>query len=317
MIEQNRKVLITGASGFLGSWISHHLNHQDLEVFAVSRPSDSMSRLSTLPKSCVYECVEQNWTSLIREISPNVVISADWSGVDSASKNSFDVQMPNIKRISALATASLESNVDTFLTFGSQAENGPINISSEEINYDYATTAYGRAKIEVRKLLEEKFQNSNTRFVWGRIFSTYGPLDNSTWLLPSLIQTLINNQSFNLTSGDQVWSYLHVYDFCTAITLLINSSQIRGVVNIGNEQTMKIREIAESVAESLGKQSLLNVGVSDYRIDQVMLLQPITAKLNSIGWKPVIDINDGLPDLVRWSLYGKGKYTIESLYGLI
>jgi len=308
-------VLVTGAAGFLGSWLCHYLSSKGREVFAVTRLSDNIVRLHGFPKSQVFSDEALNWPFLIESLRPRVVISADWSGVDSASRNSLGVQLENITRIKRLAGAAVKNGIETFITFGSQAENGPINIPAGELNYDGATSVYGQVKIELRKMLHEDLKETSTRFIWGRIFSTYGALDNTNWLLPSMITSLLNNKPFSLTSGDQLWSYLHAYDFCVAVNELLETDTVQGVVNIGNEDIVKIRDVAYYVAQILDKTSMLSFGATEYRDDQVMLLQPVTSKLNCLGWKPSINIYPGLEDLVHWHKTRTGKFTFESLFG--
>lgn len=314
MTAMEQTVVVTGASGFLGSWLCHHLSSLGYKVSAITRPHESHSRLSLLPKSMILEQSEFDWPNLIRELRPDILISADWSGVDSLSRNSKLIQLSNLDRVSSLADAAIQSHVKTFITFGSHAENGPINMPAEEIDYDCATTAYGQAKINLREILYRKFNKLETRFIWGRIFNIYGPLDNPNWLLPNLINSLHAGKQFSLTSGDQIWSYLHVHDFCLAIDYIINNHSIEGIVNIGNEDTKTIREFVSYVGNIMRKQSLLKFGNSEYRNDQVMVLQPKTTKLNSVGWKPTIEHNDGLGDLVNWHVKGECKFSFKNLY---
>lgn len=312
--DKKARVLVTGASGFLGSWLCYHLNSKGYEVLAVTRPNKKIPRLERFPKSLVFACAESHWPSMIASLKPKVVIAADWSGVDSESRNLLEIQLKNVDRIERLADACITNNVETFITFGSHAENGPINIPAKELNYDNATTAYGKVKVELRKRLSEKLNHTSTRFIWGRIFNIYGALDNPIWFLPSLINSILDSKPFSMTSGNQVWSYLHAHDFCTAVNDLIESDTIKGVVNIGSEQTIIIRDIANYVAVTLNRESLLQFGSTNYRNDQVMILQPITSTLSYLGWKPSIDIYSGLEDLVNWHEVGNGKYTVENLY---
>ena len=87
-------------------------------------------------------------------------------------------------------------------------------------------------------------------------------------------------------------------------------------MNIGNEDAVKIRDIADCVGRILDKKSILSFGTTEYRSDQVMLLQPVTSKLNCLGWKPSINFYYGLEDLVNWHRVGTGKFTIENLFRL-
>jgi UDP-glucose 4-epimerase len=307
-------VAVTGASGFLGSWICHSLISLGFQTFALTRNGDSNCRLDDFPVGLIVKTSPSEWDNVLRSIQPEVVISADWSGVDSASRNSREIQFSNIDRVVSLAKTAVNLNVRTFITFGSQAENGPINFPAKEVNYDRATTHYGLAKIQLRKVLEEVFLTSSTRFVWGRIFSTYGPLDNPNWLLPSLIDSLIQGRPYSLTSGKQVWSYLHALDFSNAVISCMENDLISGVVNIGNEEIDTIEFYAKLVGRFLNRSELLSFGEAAHRPDQVMLLQPETTKLNKVSWKTKIGTEEGIQDLVDWHLNGTSAYDHNFLY---
>jgi UDP-glucose 4-epimerase len=293
-------ILVSGANGFLGSWICKLLDKQNANWRGLVNLDSNTSRFDKNELGKLIVSRSDCWGDVIRSTKPEVVISCDWSGVSNFDRNSSDVQSNNIRRIEKLACASSESGVKRFISFGSQAENGPINIVAEERNYDQPTTKYGVAKVETRILLEKIFANSETTFIWGRIFSTYGEMDNLNWLIPSMVKSFSVGHEFNLTSGLQDWSFLHAYDFAKAIVRILNSPNAEGLYNIGSPQTIKIIDVAEIIASAMSSKSLLKIGSEKLRQDQVLFLKPNTKKLEAIGWNPEIEINEGLISYINW-----------------
>ena len=301
-------ILVTGANGFLGSWVSSLLNYNNLEWHGLCRNEDDLGRLKFFPKSKISVASINLWTDFIMRTKPKIVISCDWGGVTNNKRNDNELQLSNIKRVLTLGAASKKAGVKKFITFGSQAENGPLNKIALEKNYDLPTSVYGQAKVETRKSLFELFDNSDTQFIWGRIFSTYGQTDNPQWLIPSMVKAFMNNQVFSLTSGEQEWSYLHAYDFALAVLTLCKEDVKEDIINIGNPNTIKIIEVANKVASYMNCNKLLEVGTHPNRNDQVFFLKPDVSNLVRFGWSPKISIDLGLDSYVNWARQGESSF---------
>jgi nucleoside-diphosphate-sugar epimerase len=294
-------ILITGANGFLGSWIASLLDSRGMAWHGLCNLDSNMSRLAYLPKNKI-SCINNvTWVDFIKRLKPNVIISCDWEGVVNDSRNNENIQYTNVERLSSIAQASITSGVQKFIAFGSQAENGPINQVALEVNYDSPTTHYGIAKVQARKALGALFENSNTQFTWGRIFSTYGQTDNIQWLIPSMVKSFLNKKDFKLTSGQQEWSYLHAYDFANAVLNICTSSVYQGLVNIGNPETTRIINVAKKIASYMDCLSLLEVGSQPMRMDQVLFLKPDVSSLTNSGWTTTVTLNSGLESFVNWA----------------
>lgn len=292
------KVLISGASGFLGSWISRVLAETH-EVVALVRESSDISYIPELPTLRIHREQTSSWPKFIVNQSPDVLIMNDWFGVGNAFRNSRS-QFDNLHRIKLLALAAKSVNVQTVIGVGSQAELGPITSQISELALDNPTTLYGEAKVSARTILSEVFLGTETRLLWMRIFSTYGPIDQGRWLIPDLVDTLTKSQTMPMTKGEQEWSYLHAYDLASAFSKVIEDTNISGVVNVGNPSTIVIRDAALKIANILGKASLLEFGAIPYRNDQVMKLHPLCEKLTEAGWYPQISFDEGIRQTIEW-----------------
>ncbi len=294
-------ILITGANGFLGSWIASLLDSKRMAWHGLCNSDSDLSRLVYLPENKISCLHNVTWVDFIKRLQPNVIISCDWEGVINDSRNNEKIQYANVKRVSGMAHAAITSGVQKFIAFGSQAENGPINQVALEMNYDSPTTHYGIAKVQVRKALSALFENSNTQFIWGRIFSTYGQTDNIQWLIPSMVKSFLDKRDFKLTSGQQEWSYLHAYDLANAVLKICTSSTYRGLVNIGSPETNSIISVAKKIASYMDCLKLLQVGSEPIRTDQVLFLKPDVSSLMSSGWTTTVTLDTGLESFVNWA----------------
>jgi nucleoside-diphosphate-sugar epimerase len=302
------KIVVTGGSGFLGSWICRILENTS-EVHSFVRNSSSLYNLNGLTNTQVSRVSDQELQKTLQDLSPDVVIDSAWSGVGNQFRNNSS-QGENIERGLMLASAAKHAGVKLFLGVGSQAELGPVANQILETQMDAPTTHYGQAKVDMRTRYEELFRNSNTAFVWMRIFSTYGPLDTGNWLIPNLVDGISKGNLTDLTLGEQQWSYLHAVDLANAFKCVIDAQLTRGIVNVGNPETLSIRDVATFIAQTMGRIELLNFGAIPYRSDQVMILKPECETLKSIGWAPQINIFDGLSQTIDWLQGQQVKATI-------
>lgn len=292
------KVLVTGASGFLGSWICRILTVEH-EVIGLIRETSDLNRIFDLKNVDIVPMESIFWADFITQSRPDVLILNHWSGVDSQSRND-PTQIENVETIQQIVEVAVMAGVKTIIGVGSQAELGPLKSTITEIEIDNPTTVYGRAKVETRLAIEDLIKGSEVRFIWMRIFSTYGPLDEGAWLIPNIVDSLINNREMGLTKGEQQWSYLHAYDLACAFQTVIGKPSLRGIINVGNPQTISIHEVASMIGEILNKKELLMFGALEYRSDQVMKLEPLCETLINAGWRPQISFDEGIKQTIHW-----------------
>lgn len=297
------RICITGASGFLGSWTAQVVS-KEFEVFAVTRAESSIEKLKSNENINIISEEFKNWATAINRIAPDVLIMHDWQGVGNSDRNSLS-QYSNVERIKALVK---ELNpIQQVIGVGSQAELGPRNDEILDNDVSAPSTDYGRAKCEARDFLINHFCGSNTNFKWARIFSTYGAMDKGNWLIPNLVKSLDLNLPFPLTEGTQDWNYLHAFDAAEAFRTLSVAGD-PGIYNIGHTKNDTIRDVCNEIATIMGKNhELLKFGDIPMRPDQVHKLWVSTSKLQDLGWRPRVDLSQGLTHTIDWICKEKTK----------
>jgi nucleoside-diphosphate-sugar epimerase len=135
--------------------------------------------------------------------------------------------------------------------------------------------------------------------VWARVFSVYGPLDNSGTLLAAIAGRFRSNEDMDLSSGQQRWSYLYATDAGAALATLATDPRAAGIVNVGHPIAPPLRELVEEFAGNFATTARLNFAAA---ADPATIsnLDPATDRLTTLGWRPETTTAEGLAFTARW-----------------
>lgn len=295
------KILITGATGFVGARVARLLVDQGRDVALLMRSESNSRRIEDLLDRCTI--LQGDMSSLeklrspLRDFAPQAVLHLAWEGVKGADRNS-PIQMRNVSSSIDLYRLTAELGCRHFIGLGSQAEYGQLQGKISESGPARPTTVYGSAKFATGLLLERAAATSDRPFAWLRLFSSYGPDDDPSWMIPYMITRLLAGEKPSLTQAEQMWDYLHVDDAAAGIVAALDADA-RGFFNLGSGQSRPLRTIIESIRDLIDPSLPLGFGEVPYRPDQVMHLEAdITSLSSASGWMPQITLEDGLHDLV-------------------
>lgn len=295
-----KKILITGATGFIGKHTIPLLLEKGYEVHAITSKDISVLKTKNLFWHKV-NLLNPTETQLLIELEkPTHLLHLAWITTPGAywtSLENLDWVEASIHLIKAFAVHGGKRVVVT----GSCAEYD-WNLTSftvEDKNFIPATL-YGSCKRALFLILNALCKQMNVSFSWGYIFFLYGPEEQPKRFVPAIINGLLKKEPVLCSEGTQIRDFLHTKDAADALVHLMESSIIGGI-NIGSGKELSLKKIAQTIANTTGGIELLKFGALNTPSNDPKYLVPNTNKLfNELGWRPKISLEDGLKEMVQW-----------------
>jgi nucleoside-diphosphate-sugar epimerase len=296
-----KRVLLTGASGFIGRHAIPFLLGNDYEVHAVFNTGriDFTENRNLFWHQCnLLNLAEQK--RLLSEIKPTHLLHFAWY----AAPGKYWTSLENIKWVQAsleLAINFYESGGKRAVFAGTCAEyDWNYGYCSEEITPLKPSTLYGACKNSLQEMLKHFSNQTKLSYAWGRIFFLYGPYEHPDRLVSSVMRSLLNDEPARCSHGNQIRDFLHVEDIASAFVSLLQSN-IEGPVNIASGQAVALKTIIYTIADLLGRRHLVELGVLPALENEPPFLVADVRKLNQqLGWKPKITLDVGLKSTIEW-----------------
>ena len=298
-----KRVFVTGGTGFIGRELTRLLVAEGIKVGLLVRDTEKAQRAIDMFAQVeffvgdLFDTVSVD--RAINDFRPDTLIHLGWAGVSGKDRDNA-IQLVNQASTIQLIKTAIECGVKTIVGLGSQAEYGLKEGIIDEREVCNPVSLYGACKLSSGVIAEQLCRVGQVRFAWIRLFSCYGPADTPTFMIPTVIEKLLRNESPSLTEAKQIWDYLYVTDAASAIALIANSTLAKGIFNLGSGVGMPVREVVEQLRDLIDRNLPLGFGQVAYGPQSVMHLQADISKLESIGWKPKTLLENGLTMTVNW-----------------
>ena len=297
-----KKVVITGATSFIGIHIVEECINRGYEVIAIIRPG-SMNRYR-LKQSNLLQTIELDMVEYDKIIE--YVHNADyffhlaWDGVRVPKRDDREIQRRNCAcTLLAFETAS-RIGCSCFVGAGSQAEYGVTKEKVDEDHLCHPLTAYGVEKYNAFMSLLEKAKLNRIRFLWPRIFSIYGLYDYQNTLVMSILRKMQNDERIELTKCEQQWDYLYVKDASRAYIMLAESDCLSGIYNIASGLHRPLKEYVSEIKNITKSESELVFGsIPDGMNGPINLMPDVTKIKVATDWKPNYSFEEGIKELLK------------------
>lgn len=280
---QKSTVLLSGATGFLGSHLAEYFSLNGHKVLALVRNSSDLTRVKEFRNDnlVLVNTDTDNHIKLLTEHRPSCFIHTAWQGVSVEGRNDPKVQNENIVLTRRLLFLAQTLKIKKVIALGSQAEYGNFHGRISEDAVCKPISAYGKAKLATLDMLRVFCEEHSMQWYWIRIFSVYGTREKKDWLIPSVIRSLLNGEAMDLTACEQRYDYLYAKDFWHAVMKVVQANVGSGIFNLGSNTSIRLREMIEKIKTMAGSSSVLNFGALPYRPDQVMHMEGDSTKFNA------------------------------------
>jgi nucleoside-diphosphate-sugar epimerase len=305
------RVVIAGASGFVGRSIWRLLHKTDAEVWALGRDGDKLLSIATghgLSGRLVVSDAAATGAmrAVIRHVRPAIVFNALAYGVHPEDRDLEVAKRINTALPLELALELQDVSASDWLGqrlvhLGSAFEYGPVAGRITEETAPRPGTPYGRTKLHGTQLLSQADRAGVLRAVTARLFTVYGPGEPDHRLLPTLLRAAELGDAVDMTGGEQRRDFTFVDDVAEGVLRLGLARATPSVINLSTGTVCTVRKFAETAARMVGlSSSHLRFGAIPYRADEEWQAEVSTELLEStVDWRPLVTLEEGISATMR------------------
>lgn len=300
------KVLITGATGFVGACIARRLLKEKYEVNVTTRESSDLWRLQDVIKDLkIYNTNlldTEGVHKLAKSINVDVVFHlATYGGTH------FEQDIDKIINTNLLGTWNLfrefsKKDIKMFINTSSSSEYGEKKLPMNEEMIVEPNNMYGASKASSTMLCSTYSKLNKVPLVTLRLFSPYGYFDTASRLIPTVIAGCLLDKEIRLSRKDSKRDFIFIDDVIDSYMSMINLNESYGeVFNIGSGIQYSVEQITNNIVKNIGANAKI-VWNNDFKrqYEPEIWVSDNTKVLSKTKWKPKVSIDEGLTKTINW-----------------
>ena len=302
-----RRVVVLGASGFIGRWVARAMHQAGAQVWLAARDRAAAERVAAgyAIDGIIAEVDvtrEGDLPTLLRDARPHLTCNLAGYGVDRRESDpqlATAINLDLVSRLMALVPAHADMSWPgpSLLHAGSALEYGVVGGHLPEDGPTDATTVYGQTKLAATRVIEAAVAAGTVRAVTARLFTVYGPGEHDGRLLPSILQARTSTAPIPMTHGYQRRDFTYVGDVAEGFVRAVARSLPAGpTVNLATGRLHSVREFVALAESALGMEpGRFQFGALPTRPDDMAHDEVAVGRVRQwLGWAPGIGIADGV-----------------------
>jgi nucleoside-diphosphate-sugar epimerase len=304
-----KRVLVTGASGFIGSHLTRRLVNEGAVVHGLTSTVSSVypARLLDIRESITLHEASLDdrgaMELLADEVKPEYVfhlgaythVGKSWNRVDECIQT-------NIQGTVNLLMAVERTGFTRFLNTGTSEIYGDIEVPFREDATVHPISPYSVSKHAAEEYCRLFADARDLPLVRVRPFNAYGPMQSPDRVIPEIISRAVQGQELKMTQGTQTREFNYVEDLADGFVALATAPGIDGdLFNLGCGREVSMRDIATTILRLMGDPITPEFGALPERpIEIYRMHADVTKTKERVGWESKISLEDGLQRTIDW-----------------
>ncbi len=295
-----KKIIITGANGFIGNACIQRIRNNGFEIHAISTKIKTKDTIKNVIWHQLDISNKKDVNKLFSKIKPEYLLHLAWDTANKDYDGNHHYQW--VKIGIDLIEAFDKNGGKRIVVSGTCAEyDWDYGYCSEKFTPIKCQNAYGLSKHTLQLILDSYCKQNNLSYAWGRIFFAYGPGMNPNSLIPYVVKKLKAGEDVNILNGNLIRDYIYIDDIADIFIRLLDSD-FEGPINVSTGIPIKINKIVNDIGAYFGKKNIINFGELKYKdFHSYCVLGDNYRLFKNLQWQPKIGFEEGL------------KRTIESM----
>jgi len=292
-----KRVLLTGAGGYVGRYMVDDLVARGFEVHGVSKQKrEADTRLSWH----AVDLFDSDATAaLCADINATHLVHLAWETEPGQFWESGN---------NALWQVASEHLLEHFVRCGGKRAV----LAGTCAEYDWTEghcvagvtslrgqSAYSRSKLAFREYAFALAEKSDLHVAWARVFFSFGPYERKRRLVPAITLALLAGERAKCTDGEQLRDFMHVADVADAMAAVTDSNFV-GDINIAHGTATTIKHLVELIAEKLAASDRIDFGAFPRPANDPARITADVSGLESIGWAPHHTLDAAINETITW-----------------
>jgi nucleoside-diphosphate-sugar epimerase len=280
-----KRLILTGAGGFIGRHLTPLLTASGFEVHAIGRHGRGSTTKGVV--SHEVDLLDTAATdALVADVGASHLLHLAWY----TEHGKFWDAPENLDW--ATATLSLARS------FGA-AGGERLVAAGTCAEFAWPSSLYGTAKDTTRRELEAHAAAAGLSFAWGRIFFPYGPGEQPQRIVAAAARAALADEPLACSSGDQIRDFLYVEDVASAFAALAESGAT-GRFDIGSAEGVPLRAVLLTLEELAERKGIFRLGELPDRDEPASIVADARPLHDAVGWRPSHELRDGLKRTLEW-----------------
>lgn len=297
-----KKVLITGADGFIGTHLITELIKNHVEIWAIIHPtSPNKERIES---NRYIHCIECDFFELQKHISRfpmdiEVCYHLAWQGVNALERDNLSYQMQNISLGIQCIEFAAQINIKKIIIPGSTSEYVLYGKPIDKNAIPSAMNAYGTVKIAFRYIAEHYIRKLGMEYNYVILSGIYAADRKDNNVIFYTIEKLLNREKPSLTKLEQLWDYIYISDAITALRLVGEKGKPNSFYAIGHGDNQPLYEYIYCIRDYIDPTLPLGIGEIPYPSKIVPCsCVDISDLSRDTGFIPQVRFVDGIKEVI-------------------